>query len=301
MTTQVADWVEARWRALGTSVHLLVTEASRLPEARERAERELADLDRACSRFREDSELVGLTGSPAPVQVSPLLAAAVTAALTVADLTDGLVDPTLGHALVAAGYDRTFDALPSDGPTAVRLPPRRSTWRDVRLDGRQLTVPPDVLLDLGASAKAWASDRIADAVADLGTGVLVNLGGDLAVRGAVPEGGWAVELADRPDRDGFQVVTVDSGGLATSSTTARTWRRGGLVQHHVLDPATGLPAPTPWASVTVTAATCLEANAASTAAIVLGAHAPAWLAERGYPACLLDRTGQTLRVGGWPA
>ncbi len=301
MTTQVEGWVEARWRALGTSIHLLVTEPALLPAARELAEQELAALDRACSRFREDSELSSLTGSAVPVQVSALLAAAVAAALMVAELTDGLVDPTLGHALVAAGYDRTFEALPAEGPPAVRLPTRRSTWQDVRLAGRHLSVPPDVLLDLGASAKAWASDRIADAVADLGTGVLVNLGGDLAVKGPGPAGGWAVELADRPDSDGFQVVAVEGGGLATSSTTARTWTRGGLVQHHILDPSTGLPAPTPWASVTVTAATCLEANAASTAAIVLGAHAPTWLAERGYPGCLLDRAGQTVRVGGWPA
>jgi thiamine biosynthesis lipoprotein len=235
------------------------------------------------------------------VTVSPLLAAALTAALDVAALTDGLVDPTLGHALRAAGYDRTFAALPADGPAAIRLPAPRDRWREVVVDGSEVTLPAGVELDLGASAKAWAADRLAARVAELGTGVLVNLGGDLALAGPAPDGGWPVEVRDRPvGGTRVQTVALSEGGLATSSTTARTWQRGGLPMHHILDPATGLPAPPVWRSVSVVAADCLTANAASTAGVVLGAGAVDWLLGLGLPACLLGHDGVVTRLSGWP-
>lgn len=298
-------WAGVEHRRLGTFVHLLVTEPSLLAVAEERALDLLDAVDLACSRFRPDSELVRLRGLAVPTSVSRLLAQAVDAALTVAADTGGLVDPTLGAHLRALGYDRTFDQVEPDGPEAVRLPAAPDRWRDVRLvrapEGDLLCVPPGLELDLGASAKAWAADLVATEVAELGTGVLVNLGGDLAVAGAVPHGGWPVEVSDRPQGLPVQVVAVEGGGLATSSTTARAWRRGGRPVHHVLDPRTGACAPSDWASVTVAATSCLQANAASTAAVVLGAAAPAWLDERGHPALLVGCDGSVVRVGGWPA
>lgn len=301
--TAVAEqgWAATRRRAIGTFVHLLVTDPRHLAEADALVAEDLDALDLACSRFREDSELSRIAAAPMPVIVSPLLAGALTAALEVAAATDGLVDPTLGGALRAAGYDRTFTSLPEDGPTAIRLPVRRDRWRDITVDGCSVTLPAGVDLDLGASAKAWAADRLAARIAALGTGVLVNLGGDIATAGPPPEGGWPIEITDRPGGGvSVQNVTIESGGLATSSTTARTWRRGGLVMHHILDPATGLPAPPEWDCVTVAAPTCLEANALSTASVVLGVAAPAWLMAKGHPACLLARSGAVVRLNGWP-
>lgn len=303
MRTQ--QWAAVTHERLGTFVHLLVTDPSSLPAA-ERCVLDLLDeLDRACSRFRPDSELVRLRGLEGPVLISDLLADAVEAALAVAADTGGLVDPTLGAHLRGLGYDRTFALVDPDGPAATTLPAAPDRWRDVRLvrapEGPLLTVPPGVELDLGASAKAWAADRAATEVAALGTGALVNLGGDLAVAGPVPEGGWPVEVTDRPHGSPVQVVAVDEGGLATSSTTARAWRRGGQAVHHVIDPRTGACARSDWASVTVAAPTCLQANAASTAAVVLGAAAPSWLRERGEPALLVARDGTAVPVGGWPS
>lgn len=297
--TALAPWAGTRHRLLGTDVHLLVTEPALLADADAVLVDGLAALDLAASRFRVDSELVRITGAHGPVRVSPLLAALVDAALQVAELTDGLVDPTLGTQLCAAGYDRTFTSLPADGPASTRVP-RPGRWRDVRLDGDLLHVPHDVALDLGASAKAWAADALAADLAALGTGVLVNLGGDLAVAGPVPEDGWPVEVRDRPDGPVLQTVAVDGGALATSSTTARTWRRGGVDVHHVLDPRTGLPAASDWASATVAAPTCLLANAVTTAAVVLGAAAPGWVAAQGLAALLLGQDGSVVRLGGWP-
>lgn len=297
-------WSGVRHERIGTWVHLLVTEPTLLDAAERELLAGLAELDAVASRFRGDSELSRACRADQPVAVSPLLAALVGCALDAAAETDGLVDPTLGRQLSDAGYDRTFAEVEVDGPASTRVPAPRADWRDVRLDVRHgdwwLHVPPGAQLDLGAIAKAWAADRLAAAVAQLGAGALVNLGGDLAVAGEVPPGGWPVELTDRPGGRPLQVVAVEGGGLATSSTTARNWRRGGVVVHHVLDPRTGRSATPTWASVSVAAETCLAANVAATAAVVLGEEAPAWLTSRGLAGLLSRSDGSTVRVGGWP-
>ena len=299
--TAVVDrpWAELRQRAIGTYVHVLLMKSRVLPAAQTVVWDELVELDRSCSRFRDDSELTRLV--PGRNRVGPVLAEALRAALAVARETGGLVPPTLGRALRVAGYDRTFAELPADGPASLALPADPEVWRQVSVDGQDVTLPPGVELDLGATAKAWAADRIADRVAALGTGVLVNLGGDIALAGAVPPGGWTVDIADRPGAEPLQTLALESGGLATSSTTARTWRRGGEVLHHILDPATGRPAAPTWRCVSVCAPTCLSANAVSTAAVVLGTDAPDWVAATGLPACLWSAAGSVVRLNGWPA
>ena len=101
-------------------------------------------------------------------------------------------------------------------------------------------------------------------------------------------------------RDG-ETIAIRSGGVATSSTTVRRWRRGGIELHHIIDPATGLPAIGPWRTVSVVAGNCVDANIAATAAIVRGVTATAWLESAGLPARLVDRSGDVRRVGGWPS
>lgn len=136
-----------------------------------------------------------------------------------------------------------------------------------------------------------------------GCGVLVSLGGDLATAGPAPEGGWRIALADdhaRPAPEGGPAVAVTSGALATSGIQVRTWRRGGRVLHHIVDPLTGEPAIPVWRTVTVAAATCVDANAFSTAAIVLGDRALDRLHATALPARLTGLDGTVVRVGGWP-
>ena len=175
-------------------------------------------------------------------------------------------------------------------------------WRSIVLDGatRTVLVPDGVRLDLGATAKALAADRGAAAAASAtGTGVVLSLGGDVAVGGTPPPGGWPVALGDDHAAPNGPVVALAGGGLATSSTTIRRWRRGDQVVHHILDPATGAPCPIVWRTVTVAASTCVQANVASTAAIVLGAEAPGWLARRRLPARLVRPGGEVQTVAGW--
>jgi thiamine biosynthesis lipoprotein ApbE len=185
----------ASWRALGTLVHLVVTDPAALPEARELLTHDLTEVDAACSRFRADSEIRSLTGGRH--QISPLLAEAIAVALRAARLTDGDVDPTVGAAMSAAGYDRDFHQIEPNGPP-LRLTFRQVPgWCEVRLDGRSLTLPAGVQLDLGATAKAWAADRSAARIASqVGSGVLVSLGGDIAAAGPPPAGGWRIRVQD---------------------------------------------------------------------------------------------------------
>jgi thiamine biosynthesis lipoprotein len=164
-------------------------------------------------------------------------------------------------------------------------------------------LPRDARLDLGATAKAWASDRAAERAAAVapGLGVLLSLGGDVAIAGPAPTDGWPVGIADdHAAHMASASVAFHAGGVATSSTTVRAWRRGGRPVHHIVDPATGLPAPVVWRTVSVAAATCVDANIAATAAIVRGEGAPAWLEELRLPARLVSRDGEVVTVAGWP-
>jgi thiamine biosynthesis lipoprotein ApbE len=302
----------ARWQALGTSAELLVLgDEHDLALARTAVERWLEKVDLACSRFRADSELSRLNAAGGrAVSVSSTLIEATQLGLRAARLTDGDVDPTLGEALERAGYDRDWALIAADPDRAAPAPRvrvrRRPRWSRVRVNAARgtLSLPCGVKLDLGATAKAWAADRAADvARAACGRGVLVSLGGDIATCGDCPPAGWRVHVTDDhrdgPDAPG-QTVTIRGGGLATSSTAVRRWRLGGEPMHHIVDPATGVPARTPWRTVSVAAASCADANIAATAAIVRGERAAAWLSKTGLPARLVANDGEATVVGAWP-
>jgi len=299
---------EASFGVFGTTAVLLVTDSAALAEARAVADRELAAVDRAASRFRADSELTVLNragGAARPV--SPLFADLIAAALRAARLTDGAVDPTCAAALADLGYDRDFEQVRAGTAAPRSAPAPVPGWHSVELDpaAGQACLRDGALLDLGATAKAWAADRCAELIAGrVGGGVLVSLGGDIAVAGTAPDGGWRVKVTDDhaagPGAPG-QTVAITDGGLATSSITVRAWRSGGRPVHHIIDPATGGPARTCWRTVSVAAGTCVDANTASTAAIVRGAAAPGWLAGAGLPARLVRPDGTAVTTAGWPA
>jgi thiamine biosynthesis lipoprotein len=313
----------AQWPVWSTTARLVVTDASAVGAARDLVERELAQVDRACSRFRDDSEIMAVArAGGAPMRVSPLLAQYVAVALDAARRTDGDVDPTLGSMLSQLGYDRDFAGLdPAAGqpegvrPAAGGSPPSDPTrrvpqlrvlpaagWQDVRLDGTTVQVPAGIVLDLGATAKAYTADRCAQLIAaQLGVGALVSLGGDLATAGVAPDGGWQVLIQDAPDDPRCTVGLPEGVGLATSSTISRSWRQGVRRLHHILDPRTSQPAEPVWRTVSVAAFSCLLANTYATAAIVRGRSAPQWLREQPVAARLIDQHGVVTTINGWPA
>jgi FAD:protein FMN transferase len=301
------------WTALGTTAVLIALQDQRA--AREAADREIQAIDAAASRFDPSSELSRVNRAAGRwIPVSRVLLEALELALRAAMLTDGAVDPTLGDRLVALGYDRDFgelDRIGAETPIVAGTGTgqgvaRASRWQAIECgrDPPAVRLPPGTQLDLGATAKALAADRGARAAARAsGGGVLLALGGDIATSGPPPSDGWLVRVTDehRDTTGSGQRVTIAGGGLATSSLLARRWRSGGLAIHHVLDPATGNPVTPVWRTASVVAANCADANIASTAALVLGARAPAWLRARSLPARLAAIDGAVHTQGGWPA
>jgi thiamine biosynthesis lipoprotein len=295
-----------RWDALGTYVYLAVDDPAALREAADVARQVLHLVDRTCSRFRADSDLTRVNAHPGEwVAVDPVLVAATAVALEAAEVTGGLVDPCLGRPLVALGYDRTIRSVrardPRSFPTPVPYAHRQHAWREVRLDPEgAVRIPADCALDLGATGKAWASDLVAATIADrLGCRPVVSLGGDVRI-GDGPGPAWPVQVTEGPEDVEGELVLLDGGGLATSSTLARRWRTGSTVQHHLLDPRTGAPVAGTWRTVTATGSTCVAANVASTAALVLAEDALGWLEERAVTARLVARDGTVATTGDWP-
>ncbi len=241
------------------------------------------ERDNRFSRFIETSELNRVNALPRGVAlVSEELASMLSVSLDAARATDGLVTPAVGGAVLAAGYDRDFSLLSADGEAVepVRVPSLQS----ISLRGRILLRSEPVTLDLNGVVKGQTVD---DALALLGDG-WVSAGGDLATTYPIVVG-----------LPGGDAVTVDRGGFATSSVAKRTWLRAGERQHHLIDPATGAPAQTPWRDVTVAAPTCLAADVAAKAALLLGLAGPSWLDQRGLAGRFVDRDGAVLVTETW--
>lgn len=295
-----AAYTRERFPLWGGEAVVAVSEQSRLDAALTEVKRAVAAFDNTCSSFRDDSELALLNASAGEeVLVSPLLFKAVKEALRAARLTGGAVDPTVGLALIAHGIippssDQPVRITAAPGYTAVKVSESRHS----------ITVVSGVRLDLGATTKALAADVAAQAAAAAaGCGVLVSLCGDIAVDGTPPDAGWDVRVTDdhrRGDAPG-QTVAVRAGGLATSSVTVRRTTIGTQTAHHLIDPSSGRPAEGPWRTASATADSCLDANIASTAAIVLGAHAPDWLERHRIPARLVANDGAVRYTAGWPS
>jgi len=293
--------------ALGTTARVAVWPPENLGMACATVDDVLAALDQQASRFREDSELSWLHRAGSGIfMLSDGLAEAIGVALAAARWTGGRTDPTVGDALISLGYDRDFAAIDQQRDEPPAAPGPAPGWQLVQLDGPLLRLPPGVRLDLGATAKGMGSDRAVHAVMSATGqegGVLVSLGGDIAVAGTPPRSGWPVTVAEGPDHPGPpdpQLFRLPGGAVATSSVTCRRWRRGGGMLHHIVDPGTGRPADGPWRTVSVAAVTCADANAAATAAIVAGHQAVPWLTGEGLPARLVGQGGEVCYLGGWP-
>jgi thiamine biosynthesis lipoprotein len=301
----------SRFEAIGTYVVVATQDPGDLPGALRIAREVLVDVDETCSRFRADSDLSRVNREPGTwVRVDPLLVAAVSTACEAARWTDGMVHPLLGRNLVSLGYDRDLGLLTRPGQGAADdaadafvttlLPrgPGVDSWRDIGLREDAVRIPAGTALDLGSIGKAWAADLIATAMNEWLTGAAaVSVGGDVAVAG---DQDWPIDLAAQIDEPPSARVWLSGGGLATSSTQVRRWTHEGRVRHHLLDPRTGLPAPEVWSTVTATGPSCVAANAASTASVVLGDQALRWLVQAGVNARLVATDGSVHRVGDWP-
>jgi FAD:protein FMN transferase len=272
--------VISRFRAMGCEIVV----AGATPDELAIVENLFAERERTFSRFRDDSELTRVNDSSARFHlVSETFADMVGIALDAVRATDGLVDPTVGAAIVALGYDRDFERLDPESPPTLPVP--AGGHHEIRLRGRLLDRPPGLVLDLNGVVKGRTVDDALGLIAGAG---FVSAGGDLATR----------EPLDVALPDGAE-IRLERGALATSGTLTRSWTSGGERRHHLVDPATGRSAASPWTCVTVAGATCLTADVAAKAAFLLGEHGLAWLEARSLPGRFLRADGTAAVTDAW--
>lgn len=276
--------VRRSFRAMGTDVEVIV-DAADADELLVAAEDEFERLEQIMSRFRPASELSRLNAR-GQIDASPDLLAIVRLALDARERTHGRFDPTVHDALVAAGYDRTFDDVPAEGPAATSDPAPCNGRVDV--DGSRVSLESGVRLDLGGIGKGFAAERAASLLADGGP-CLVSAGGDIALRGVPDDGTWPIAVTDE------LTLGLTSGGLATSGAERRRWRRGETECHHLIDPATGRPAATDILRVTAIGRDAIDAEVLATS-LFLGGVDEALAAD--VPAVVLTVDGRTLVTGG---
>jgi thiamine biosynthesis lipoprotein len=261
----------------------------------------LDEIDTSANRFRADSELSILNARSEAI-ASSTFELALLSAQTASIATEGLCDPTVLPSLLALGYDADFADVRSrrDSPLLPRRPAPGVAALSIDVASHRVSLAPGVQLDLGATAKALAADLVADDLAKRG-GVLVEIGGDVALRGHGPHGAWSVGVSDTLSVHAAQPrVSIAGGGIATSSRASRTWRAGGRHVHHIIDPRTGEPANGPYVVASVSSESCLRANAFATAALIWGDDAPYHLAQARCAARLVRSDGTVEFVGGWP-
>ena len=269
---------------MGTTVELLVETDDGDGGAFAAVESEFERLEQVMSRFRPGSELSRLNDQ-GELEVSHDLAEVVSLALEARERTAGRFDPTVHDALVAAGYDRTFSELPAD---ADDIPAPTACGGGIEVDGSRIRLEPGFRLDLGGIGKGFAAERAAELLALTGP-CLVSAGGDIALRGVPEEGFWPVAVEDGP------TLALSEGGLATSGSDRRRWRRGGRERHHLIDPVTGTPAESDLLRVTAVGADAIDAEVLAKS-LFLGGRAAAETA--GVPAVLVTVDGETVLAGG---
>lgn len=288
------------WQEWSTTVEFGAHSPDALKQLERIAREVIEQVTDAASRFLAGSDVLNVNAHPGEwVDVSPTMVELVQEACRVAEITDGLVTPLVGGALLGIGYDRDIAEL---GGNVVHVVPVNPDWRSIETQETRVRIPPHSMMDLGASAKAWTADEIIRRFASTSPEpALASLGGDIAVTG---DAEFLVEVSERAQAEAddapVQQVRICDGGLATSTTVIRRWKAENSVMHHIIDPRTALPATNVYRTASVAASSCADANAASTAAIILGSAAPAWLQRASLPSRLVGADGSVTRLCGWP-
>jgi thiamine biosynthesis lipoprotein len=286
--TAVWEWFQYQFRAMNTDIQFSVIAPK--PRSLVRIVVESFDyFERLLSRFRPDSELSRLNESKGLIfQASPDFFAAIEASLWAAQQTSGIYDPTILGYLEAAGYDRTFGAVPNPRPLSKKssavepLPDFKKGsiattadlgYQDIELDAftETISLPSGLRIDLGGMGKGWTVDRAADLLCGKGH-FLLNAGGDLYAYGSSGlDKGWVVHLAHPtiPGKD-YASLMVDRHAVTTSTIARRRWVKNGIIQHHLIDPRSGLPAQTDVISASVIAGRAFTAEIFAKAALILG-------------------------------
>lgn len=297
-------WSEVRFRAMGSTAHLIVGDAHE--QLLDWAVAEIERLEQCWSRFRPDSELCALNARPGEwVRVSTDLLGALTRARRLWQQTAGSFDPTVLGALEALGYDRTFDAVADRCEGSVPGPVPAPGFGRVELDedASAARLEPGVRIDLGGIGKGLAADLVADGLVLRGaSSALVGLGGDIRAAGSPPEGGWRVPVQDPFDAMVCWTESIlHSEAIVTSTSLMRRWTRGARTVHHIVDPIDGAPTSTGIVAVVAQGAEAWWAEGLAKAAMVVGEEgAPSLLDGTNVQATLFraDRSAVTIDGSG---
>jgi len=275
-----------RFRAMGTDVELLV-ESRDADSTLAVAEAEFHRLEALLTRFRPESELSRLNAA-GRLAAGPDLLRVVELALAARERTGGRFDINVHDALLAAGYDRSFELLSPDNERPVE--PASATRGRVEIADGVITLHGGAQIDLGGIGKGYAAERAAELLALAGP-CLVNAGGDVATRG----GSWPVGVETA---DGALTLELAGAALATSGRDRRRWRHGGRELHHLIDPRTGAPAETDLLRVTVVAPDAMEAEVAAKSLFLAGADTARAEADAAGIAAVLTTESRTVLAGG---
>ncbi|HVB63579.1 MAG TPA: FAD:protein FMN transferase [Nitrolancea sp.] len=293
----------ARFAALGTTIEVITTDPARLADVVRHVQGCIADIDRTFSRFRSDSELIRLERSSGrPQRASGLFLELLDLSYRAFESTDGWFDLTIRDALEASGYDRSIEWLEVEGPGPARLARPAGQWHLINYDRDRglIELRDGVRLDFGGIGKGFAVDYALRTLPSGSSGVLVNAGGDLAVRGPAPEGGWICEVAATENSATEETILLREGAIATSGLGRRQWLRDGRPLHHLIDPRTGEPGESPWRIVTVVARSCVAAEVAAKVAWLRGTEGPDWLESLGLSGRFATIDGRVQVAGSWP-
>jgi thiamine biosynthesis lipoprotein len=287
---------QRQFRAMGTTVELFLAAETGdgAAEALDRAEREFERLEALLSRFRPDSELSRLNDLGG-IEAGEDLLAVVELALEAREQTSGRFDPTVHNALVAAGYDRTFEEVAAEGDGRPQSPAQCGGGVSIDWARRRIVLEPGVRLDLGGIGKGYAADRAAAMLSEAGP-ALVDAGGDIAAVGRPDSVGWRVGI-ETPAVS--MTLALGDGALATSGRDRRRWRRNGIEQHHLIDPSTGRPAESDLLRATVVARSAVEAETLAKSFFLAGERAAIAEAEADrVPCVLVTQDRRTVVAGG---
>ncbi len=260
-------------------------------------------LEDQLSRFRPHSELMQLNARAGEwVAVSRELFENIANAKQAARLTDGLYNPLVLPAMIANGYDRSFELI---GSAVTTHQADIGDWHDIglRRAAREVFVPAGTAVDLGGIAKGWTAGLIADQLAEFGACSL-SIGGDIAVRGApAGQAGWSVAIADPVNGGTLEAFALRDTHVVTSGTDYRRWQTSdGQDRHHIIDPRTGRPAESDVVSVSIIHPDAPTAEAYAKAVLMLGSQAGlAWLNQQwGAAGIVICGDGAVLATSNWP-
>lgn len=292
-----------RFNVWGVSGSVTVAKDEAFDSALARLEFWLHAVDRACNRFVTDSEISQLNRAAGqPISYSPTFELCLTTAIRAYEQTQGACSPTVLPSLLALGYSRDFDEIAFDKNivTSPTTPSLGIDAIDIDRTAKTVRLKDGCELDFGATAKALTCDLVANDLAEQ-SGIVVEIGGDVAVRGESPEGLWAIGVSDTLEGSTQdQRLGLMNAGVATSSRLVRSWMASNHTVNHVINPFTGGCADGPYGTASVVAQSCVEANSYSTAALVWGEEAGYHIAQAGLSARLVRLDGTIDLVGSWP-